>query len=182
MYDLTIYTRDIVIKKIINGEEVWRPIDGFSKLFISSNGRVCSIRGKSPKILKCRDDKDGYRIITLREGCDISKTFKVHRLVALHFLDNPYKYPLVNHIDGNISNNCVTNLEWCNHSHNLKEALRIGLIPKRAILCLNKDRSLVRIYNNISEILLDNYKYDNIYACLTGRTKTAYGLVWEYKS
>ena len=40
------------------------------------------------------------------------KQIKVHRLVALNFIDNPKKFKYVQHIDGNLHNNHVNNLKW----------------------------------------------------------------------
>src|SRR5690606_37179602 len=64
---------------------------------------------------------------------------KVHRLVALAFLEPPnqelieemsklsYGVVPVNHIDGNKENNHYSNLEWCSHSQNSKHAIDLGL-------------------------------------------------------
>jgi len=51
----------------------------------------------------------------------------VHRLVALHFLPNPYAHSQVNHINGNKQHNDVANLEWCNRSENIQHSLATGL-------------------------------------------------------
>ncbi len=53
-----------------------------------------------------------------------------HRLVAECFLDNPTNLPVVNHIDGNKLNNCVTNLEWVSVRDNALHAVREGLYKK----------------------------------------------------
>ena len=55
------------------------------------------------------------------------KNYKVHRLVAEAFLENPMNYEQVNHKDGNKRNNCVTNLEWCDGSQNIEHSLKYGL-------------------------------------------------------
>src|SRR5687767_4498988 len=60
----------------------------------------------------------------------ITKRFLVHRLVADAFIPNPNNYPIINHIDGNPQNNYVSNLEWCDYSHNLKHAYSIGLTSR----------------------------------------------------
>lgn len=55
------------------------------------------------------------------------KLYLVHRLVAETFVENPYNYDIVNHIDGNKRNNNYQNLEWCTLSHNQRHAIKLGL-------------------------------------------------------
>lgn len=52
----------------------------------------------------------------------------VHRIIAKTFIQNPNNYPIVNHKDGNGSNNCVDNLEWCNKEYNIKHAVYNDLL------------------------------------------------------
>ena len=49
----------------------------------------------------------GFRRVRLQ-----GKTFKVHRVVAENFVDNPDNLPYVLHKDGDRDNNHYTNLEW----------------------------------------------------------------------
>ena len=74
-------------------------------------------------ILKPYDDGHGYDRVSINR-----KDLKVHRLIAIAFLENPNNYKCVNHKDGNKKNNHVDNLEWCNHSQNRVHALKIGLV------------------------------------------------------
>jgi len=100
-------------------DEIWVPVRDYeSKYEISNFGRV---KNKN-RILKGTLGNKGYIRIILTENL-IQKKFLVHRLVATHFIIN--KDPLrkiINHKDGVKSNNHYSNLEWCNHSENLKHA------------------------------------------------------------
>lgn len=87
---------------------------------VYENGDVHS--GKLDLLLKPRVNPNGYLVVTLDQ-----EQLSIHRLVALHFLPNPYQYAQVNHIDGDKSNNCVTNLEWCSAERNINHALETGL-------------------------------------------------------
>jgi len=59
-------------------------------------------------------NSDGYRDIKIN-----SDTFRLHRLVALHYIPNPNNLPEVDHKDGNKLNNDVKNLRWLSHSDNM---------------------------------------------------------------
>lgn len=65
---------------------------------------------KSNKYLKPRLDKDGYEKVVLYNQ-NGSKEFRVHRLVAKAFLDNPNNYKIVNHKNENRRDNKSSNLE-----------------------------------------------------------------------
>ncbi len=93
-----------------------KPIKGWESLYsITQTGEVYSIRNN--KFLKSRLSMDGYKRVCL---CDDSKRyeFRVARLVADAFIDNPENKPQVNHIDYNRINDYVDNLEWCTNLEN----------------------------------------------------------------
>jgi hypothetical protein len=54
----------------------------------------------------------------MRIGLGRNKFFYIHRLVAQYFLQNPENLPQVDHIDGDRTNNCVTNLRWVSVKQN----------------------------------------------------------------
>lgn len=87
---------------------------------IYEDGRVHS--GKLDIFLVPRTNSNGYLIVTLDD-----EQLALHRLVALHFLPNPYHHPQVNHKDGDKSHNTVANLEWCSAEFNAQHALETGL-------------------------------------------------------
>ena len=59
----------------------------------------------------------GYDYVILSKGGK-SKTFSIHRLVAIAFIPNPSSLPQVNHKNEVKTDNRVTNLEWCTPAYN----------------------------------------------------------------
>ena len=162
--------------------ETWKDITGYEGLYqVSDLGRVKSLSRTiykvdgttqtfKDKIIKLCLITKGY------EGTGLTKkgnreSVKVHRLVAIAFIDNPENKPQVNHIDGNKLNNCATNLEWNTNIENMKHAVESGLFKNvkgrerlRSILTENEvleirssnlsSRKLGNVYNvNKSTIL-----------------------------
>lgn len=78
------------------------------------------------KLLKLSKNSLGYLVVGLTRN---SKTLnvKVHRLVGEAFINKVKNKNFINHIDGNKTNNKVSNLEWCNASENSKHAFNLGL-------------------------------------------------------
>lgn len=95
--------------------------DGYS---VTKDGRVYSL--VTNKWLKPRNAGAGYQSVMLYKDKK-GKNFYVHRLVAEAFLDKVDGKTCVNHIDGDKTNNCVSNLEWTTHSENMYHANATGL-------------------------------------------------------
>jgi hypothetical protein len=67
----------------------------------------------------------GYPVVNLTIEGTRQKVYKVHRLMYYVFMSD--KTGVVNHIDGNKENNCLSNLEVVSSSENNSHAYRIGL-------------------------------------------------------
>lgn len=105
------------------GVEIWKSLDfiGYSDYEVSNWGQVKSLnykRSGKEKILKPRKNNLGYMFVVLYKD-NKPKNFRVHRLVAMTFLENPEQLPCVNHKDENPFNNHVDNLEFCTHKYNM---------------------------------------------------------------
>lgn len=162
--------------------EVWKDVVGYEGRYQVSNlGEVRSLPIKSVfkdgqvhylkgMILKQTFTSTGYKKVELKKD-GISKSFKVHRLVAMAFIVNTYEKPFINHKDGNRINNIVDNLEWCTQKENMKHACDTGL--RNCIKNRVDHNSVIKDYLNHSSSYVTN-KY--------GISKTVlYGILKEHK-
>jgi len=88
-------------------------IEGYNNYLIYEDGRVFSKGNKfnKPRFLKYSDDGRGYLQVDLNKDGK-RKTFRIHRLIALHYIPNPNNYPCVDHKDRDKENNSIDNLRW----------------------------------------------------------------------
>lgn len=119
--------------------EIWKDIENFSKYQVSNLGNVKSkdryTKAKDDEIIHRKEfllkefiNKKGYKQVTLYDDNGKPKTMRVHKLVALAFIENKNNLPQINHIDGNKLNNKVSNLEWISNYDNMQHAIKNGLI------------------------------------------------------
>ena len=105
-------------------------VKGFVGLYeVDSDGNVYSVlqtRSRRKGILKQYPNERGYMKVNLYDSDGKCKKKYVHRLVAEAFIDNPENKPNVNHIDANVKNNSLNNLEWCTQSENIKHCVKLG--------------------------------------------------------
>lgn len=87
--------------------EQWRPIAGFNGLYEVSNQGNVRARGEE---MTRQIDKAGRPFVTLYKT-KLTNYF-VACLVADAFLPNPYNFTSVRHIDDNVSNVRLENLQW----------------------------------------------------------------------
>lgn len=121
----------------------YKLIPGYEPYEISRCGKL-RLKGK---ILTTPSMKNGYRRKYLKA---LKRNLLIHRAIALAFISNPNNLLEVNHIDGNKSNNNISNLEWVSRSQNAKHAFINGLMKDqngeagpRAIL-KNVDIKIIR--------------------------------------
>lgn len=187
-------------------KEVWRDIPNYEGLYqVSTLGNVKSLNynhtGKE-KIMKQSKDKYEYLKIRLCKENKV-KNFRVHRLVALAFLENPNNLPCVNHKDENKQNNHVNNLEICSYLYNnnygskkqrMSESLKgkpkseemkrnLSKARRKPILQFSLDNVFIREWDSTKTASKElNLKSSSICMCCKGKTKTCGGYKWVYKS
>lgn len=119
--------------------EKWKAVPEYEGLYEVSNlGRVKSIVFRNRMVVKPRElimrlnlRSQRYPQVVLRKN-NTATTKKVHRLVAITFLDPPSSHlrSQVNHKDLNKTNNRVSNLEWLTPKENTQHAVGSANWPK----------------------------------------------------
>jgi formamidopyrimidine-DNA glycosylase len=175
--------------------EEWRPVKGCEGLYEVSNfGRVRSLpnRGTRGKFnngkIKVPQKRGRYLFVRLyKDGKGAS--FSIHRLVAEAFIPNPYNLPVVDHIDTDCYNNCVSNLRWASHSDNSRNPLTIKhMIENRD--AKGGKRASQKVYVQKGEECFE-YRSQNeasrktgvsrrhIWCCLNGKQKMSNGYIFS---
>lgn len=160
-------------------KEIWKFCKGYEGLYrISNFGSVLSVRNNRP--LSAHNVR-GYLSVNLCKNGN-EKHCYVHRLVAEAFVPNPNNWPIVNHKDGNKSNNNVNNLEWCTEKYNAKHA---RIVLKSFNKTGRRGRVLCVETGDVFESTQDVGRKTNISGAavrmvLCGKNKTCAGYHWEY--
>jgi hypothetical protein len=164
-------------------------IKDFESYLITPDGNIYS--KKSQRYLKPSLNEQGYLVIDLfkdnysddideskytRKRASKRKKFKLHYLVAKHFLENldPDILTEVDHLDKNKSNNNISNLEWVSKKENLQRA------HNKSIIQLNMENEFIKLYeslNQAGEYL--SLKPSNISRALV-KNKPHGGYIWNY--
>ena len=171
---------------------MWKTIDANSCYEVNEEGTIREKR--TGKIVNQYYDKDGYLLVNLQQ-----KLYRVHRLVCIAFLPNPYNYPVVNHKNFKKDDNRLSNLEWCSYCQNAKHSFtnhhRDASVKKwkkevqklaaekskTPIIQYTLDGEMVAIYSSQREAS-EKSKINRtcITMCVNGRRKTAGGFIWKY--
>lgn len=127
----------------------WKVLPSNSNYAVSDDGQIMSLRAN--KILSPKHNWDGYLRIQIWGHCSC-RFVVVHRLIAEAFLPKPdFENPVINHKNGNKSDNRVENLEWVTQQENIRHAWRTGLSKQR----LNQNGKPVRQLTKNGELVAE---------------------------
>lgn len=180
----------------------WVVCEDYPSYMINTKGEIKSLL--TNKILKPSKHKSGYMLVGLRRD-GVSKTVKVHRLLAKAFIPNPENKPHVDHINGVRDDNRLENLRWCTNQENQSfELARLNnskaltgrkqspeAVAKRAKILQKSigkkvnqytlDGEFVASYNSFNEARRLTGVWDaSVRSCCMGRFKQAGGYIWRF--
>jgi hypothetical protein len=160
--------------------EEWKNviIDGqtFSNYFVSNLGRFKNYKGIIMENYK--PHHSGYIFVRVDKN-----KYALHRIMAYTFVENLdiEKFNVVNHIDGNKTNNSVKNLEWTDIKGNNKHNHTARLIKyfNRKIGQYDLEHNLIKEFESIVEAGKE-LKIKTIKAVLYKKQNTAGGFIFKY--
>jgi len=171
---------------------MWKNIDGYDGTYqVSDDGQVRNV--KTGLTLKQQKTKFGYLAVKLFSH-NKGKEYKVHRLVATAFIENPHNKPQVNHIDCDRTNNDVTNLEWVTNKENSQWSIRLGrrvmtekwreniirTRKRKPVRGINLATGEVVLFNGVRETSKIGIDPSGVINCCKGRSDNVGGYTWEY--
>lgn len=154
-------------------QEVWKVIPEDPNYEISNHGRVRNSR--TDRIMRISHNEKGYCYVNLRNN-----SYRVHRLVAMAFIPNPYSKPEVNHIDSDKDNNQVSNLEWNTSRENKQHAIANGLFSStHRNVKIRVVETGDEFVSQTAAALGTGVPQPMISQVLSGKRKRAHGLTFE---
>jgi hypothetical protein len=86
----------------------------FNDYAIDTDGNVWSYKNNKTRILKpgWAKTRDGYLYVSIINHRGKKQNFYIHRLVALAFIPTDIEKKRVKHLNGNMTDNRVENLDW----------------------------------------------------------------------
>lgn len=128
---------------------LWKYKDEIS--LIGEIWKLCLVNDKDYYVSNFGRVRHKDKIIKLFKGYDylsFDSNVSVHRCVAKAFIPNPENLPIVNHKNGNKTDNRAENLEWTTISKNSLHSVNTGLVSKvKKIVHIDKNGNET-IYNS----------------------------------
>jgi len=130
---------------------MFKKIPDYTRYSITRDGAYLhdSKTGKTRELLKLKAGSTGYRTTKVENDNGHTYKMKVHRLVALAYIENALNKPYVNHLDGDKLHNVYCNLEWTTAKENTEHAITEGLTRPKGTdngNCIHSTRLVKRVH------------------------------------
>ncbi len=160
-------------KKITKIYKINHPIDDLSNYRITEDGRIYSMKNKR---FMLKHIINGYETININ-----SKTYSIHRLMAMTFIDTDDYTLNVDHIDDNPLNNHKDNLQWVTQKVNINKNKK-ETSHARTVIQKDLNGNIIAEFNSVTEageaIGLTRYAVSK--ACLKVN-QTCGGFIFDFK-
>lgn len=104
-----------------------------------------------------RRSKDKPYICVLLTVDGVHRTLSMHRVLAETFIPNPDALPVVRHLDGDGSNNELSNLAWGTHSQNSRDWVDDVIVRSGALVEASKDLVDAAISAGVDSVIVDRF-------------------------
>lgn len=159
-------------------EDIWLPFRN-SIYLISNTGKVKN--AKTKKLLKGSLSDDGYVRYDLRLPNEGRKKYFGHRLVYETFCGNLIDGLVINHIDGNKTNNHMDNLEQISVQKNQEHSYKIlNNYQGKPVYQYDLNGDFIRSYSSYHEA--ERITGLRVWSCLKNRTRTCGKYFFVYNS
>ncbi len=166
-----------------------RPVVGYEGLYeVSDDGLVFSMTRRLKSDLRSTAGSDGGLVVELTKD-GVCKKCRIHRLVAMAFIDNQNNYDVVAHIDGDKNNNRSTNLVWRDSrmdivNHYAAFITRTGKVRRKEFSVFATDilTGLKLTFKSIKSAESHGFNPLAIESCCKGRCKSYAGYSWRYNN
>ena len=159
--------------------EIWKKvnIDKIKEnVYVSNFGRIKKNNDEST-ITYGNIKKNGYCEIRLSD-----KTFFVHRLIAMTFLNNYENKLYVNHKDGIKNNNNINNLEWVSHQENVIHYFNNNKAKNslsKTVLQIYNDK-VINSFDSLASAI-KNTGIKGLKNCCYNKRRFAGGFKWKFE-
>jgi len=168
---------EIIKETALLDGEIWKQVPNTIKTYFVSNlGRFKNANGRIMENIN--PTIGGYK------GCVMDNiNYRLHRIVAQTFIENPENKEQVNHIDGNKLNNAVSNLEWVTNKENQIHKFQIGLENNhtRKVGQYDLENNFIKEFPSIVSASKEiGVNKSGIQGVLSNYRKTSGGYIWKY--
>lgn len=167
-------------------KEIFVEVKGYDGKYLVSNQGNMKTRSRydETKYIPLKGWKEGRGYIRVELN---NKPYMVHRIVAEHFIPNPYNKETVNHKNEIKDDNRAENLEWMtnceNHNYGTRNE-RVGKALQKPILKIHPQTGeILKRYNSCLEVVKDGFNKGSVGRCANNHgLKTTGGYAWKWES